>query len=349
MKHVRLSLVGFGVVGQGLAELLFTKRAHLQREFDLDVTLVSVANARHGFIYREDGLDIPTLLELASTRRPLTEHPDIRHYTNVIQGLQSTQMDVMAEVTGTNLRDAEPGISHIRVALSQGIDVITANKGPAALAAAELFALAREHQAQLRIESTVMAGTPVISTIREGMAGATVLAMRGILNGTTNYILSAMAAGRNYAEVLAEAQAQGYAEADPTSDVEGYDAVAKVLILAAVVFRHPLKPEQVVREGITQITREQMQRAIDNGRRIKLVASLRDIPGNGSTAATVEARVESVALPLSDPLARVDGVLNAITIQTDTLQDVNIIGPGAGRLQTGQGLLADLIAIARNG
>lgn len=349
MKHLRLSLVGFGVVGQGLAELLQTKREQLQREFGLEVTLVSVANARHGFIYREEGLDIPTLLELANARRPLIEHPGIRHYASVMQGLQSAQMDVMAEVTGTNLRDAEPGISHIRAALSRGIDVITANKGPAALAAAELCALAREHQAQLRIESTVMAGTPVISTIREGMAGATVLAIRGILNGTTNYILSAMAAGRNYAEVLAEAQAQGYAEADPTADVEGYDAVAKALILAAVVFGHPLKPEQVIRRGITQITREQMQRAIDNGRRIKLVASLRHTPGNGSTAATFEARVEPVELPLSDPLARVDGVLNAITIQTDTLPEVSIIGPGAGRLQTGQGLLSDLIAIARNG
>jgi homoserine dehydrogenase len=348
MKHLRLSLVGFGVVGQGLAELLHTKYGQLQREFGLEVTLVSVSNARHGFIYREMGLDIPTLLELAHARRPLTEHPDIRHYASALQGLQSTQMDVMAEVTGTNLRDAEPGISHIRAVLSQGIDVITANKGPAALAAAELFALAREHQAQLRIESTVMAGTPVISTIREGMAGATVLSIRGILNGTTNYILSAMAAGRNYAEVLAEAQAQGYAEADPTADVEGYDAVAKALILAAVIFGHPLKPEQVIRQGITQITKEQMQQAIDNGKRIKLVASLQHIPGNNTTAATIEARVEPVELPLSDTLARVDGVMNAITIQTDTLPEVSIIGPGAGRLQTGQGLLADLIAIANN-
>lgn len=347
MKQLRLSLVGFGVVGQGLAELLYTKRVELQREFGLDVTLVSIANARHGFIYREEGLDIPTLLELASAQRPLTDHPDIHHYASALQGLQATQADMLAEVTGTNLRDAEPGMSHIRAALSRGMDVITANKGPAALAADELFALAREHKAQFRIESTVMAGTPVISTIREGMAGATVYAIRGILNGTTNYILSAMAAGRDYKDVLAEAQAQGYAEADPTADVEGYDALAKTLILAAVVFGHPLKPEQVIRQGITQITKEQVQRANDNGLRIKLVASLRHIPGNGTTASTLEARVEPIELPLSDTLARVDGVMNAITIQTDTLPEMSIIGPGAGRLQTGQGLLADLIAIAR--
>src|SRR3989454_2731222 len=166
-------------------------------------------------------------------------------------------------------------MSHILLALSRGMHVVTANKGPAALATTELFALARQHGVQLRMESTVMAGTPVISTIREGMAGANVHALRGILNGTTNYILSAMATGRDYAEALTEAQAQGYAEADPTADVEGYDAVAKTLILAALVFGHPLKPGQVFRQGITTITREQVLQANDNGKRIKLIASLR--------------------------------------------------------------------------
>src|SRR5436309_13487053 len=181
--------------------------------------------------------------------------------------------------------------------------VITANKGPAALAAQELFALAQQQGVQLRMESTVMAGTPVLSAIREGMAGAHISAVRGILNGTTNYILSAMAAGRDYAEVLAEAQAQGYAEADPTADVEGYDAVAKTLILASLVFGQALKLEQVVREGITHITKEQMQKAMNDDKRIKLIAAL-----ISRKDGTLEARVEPVELPLSDPLARVDGV-----------------------------------------
>src|SRR5205823_14406287 len=123
------------------------------------------------------------------------------------------------------------------------------------------FALAQEHGVQLRMESTVMAGTPVLSTIRGGMAGVHVTAIRGILNGTTNYILSAMAAGRSYSEVLTEAQAQGYAEADPTADVEGYDVVAKVLILASLVFGQTLKPDEVYRQGITAITGEQVRKA----------------------------------------------------------------------------------------
>ncbi len=345
MKDLRLSLIGFGVVGQGLAELLVKKRTLLEERFGLHVTLVSVANARHGFIYRAEGLDIPLLLELASQQQPLTRHPNVQYWASALDGLRATGGDVLAEVTGTNLRDAEPGISHIRVALTQGMHVVTANKGPLALAGQELLTLAHQQHVQLRMESTVMAGTPVISTLTEGMAGARVRSVRGILNGTTNYILSAMAAGRDYAEVLAEAQAQGYAEADPTADVEGFDALAKTLILAAVGFGHTLKPEQVYRKGITTISGEQMRQAMNEGKRIKLVASLHAVSAFGESP--LEARVEPLALPLSDPLARVDGVMNAITFQMDTLSEVTVIGPGAGRLQTGQGLLSDLLAIAQ--
>lgn len=344
MKHLRLSIIGLGVVGQGLAELVVSKQELLRQQYDLEVSLVSVANARHGFIYREEGLDIPLLLQLAAQRQPLTAHPGVRHWPNALEGLRATGADVMAEASLTNLRDGEPGISHIRAALTQGMHVITANKGPVALAAHELLKLARDHGVQLRMEATIMAGTPVLSTVHEGMAGVRVRAVRGILNGTTNYILSAMAEGRDYAAVLAEAQKQGYAEADPTADVEGFDAVAKTLILSALVFKHTLEPDQVTRRGITHITREQIHEARKEGKRIKLVASLQAVSDIGECP--IEARVEPVALPESDPLAHVNGVLNAITFQTDTLSDVTVIGPGAGRLQTGQGLLADLIAIA---
>jgi homoserine dehydrogenase len=342
LKTIRLSIIGFGVVGQGLAELLASKRELLRQQFDLDVVLVSVANGRHGFIYRESGLDIPRLLELVAGGHSLTEHPGITHWAQPLDGLLATGADVLAEATGTNLRDAEPGMSHIRGALTHGIHVITANKGPVALAAHELLALARQRHLQLRMESTVMAGTPVLSTLCEGVAGASVRSIRGILNGTTNYILSAMATGRDYVDVLAEAQAQGYAEADPTADVEGYDAVAKILVLAALVFDQALKPDQVVRQGITHITRDQVLQALKEDKRIKLIGSLFFDEDN-----QLQARVEPMALPEYEVLAQIDGVMNALTFEADTLSQVTIVGPGAGRLQTGQGLLADLIAVSR--
>jgi homoserine dehydrogenase len=358
MKPLRLALLGFGTVGQWLAEALHTQRAWLQQEYGLVVTLISVATAHHGLIYRSDGLDIPTLLDLVATRQPLTAHPKVTHWTNVLEGLQATGGDVLAEATGATLGNGEPGLSYIRAALSQGMHVVTSSKGPMALAGLELLSLARAQSVQLRMESTVMSGTPVLSTIREGMAGTRIRALCGILNGTVNFILSAMALDHTYAEALAQAQAQGYAEADPTDDVEGYDTVAKTLILGAVVFGRTLTPSQVVRQGITTLTREQIQRALEQGSRIKHVASLRllsldgmevsrAIADNGTVPTRLEARVEPLTLPLSDPLARIDGLLNAIAIQTDSPAEVAVIGPGAGRFQAGQGMLADLIAIAK--
>lgn len=345
MKHIRLSLVGFGVVGQGFAELIMTKHDFLKQQYGVDISLVGVANSRHGFVYHQDGLHISTLLQLVKEKGSLTDYPEASHWDDVIEGLEASSADILVEVTPTNLRDAEPGMSHIRAALAKGMHVVTANKGPVALAANELISLARQHRVQLRMESTVMAGTPVISTIQEGMAGARVVSMRGILNGTTNYILSAMSEGRDYVEALADAQAKGYAETDPTADVEGYDAVAKTLILAALVFNYTLKPEEVVRKGITKITREQIQTAIDQDKRVKLIASL-SISSNEEKM-NLEARVEPTVLALTDPLARVDGVINALTIHADTLAEVTIIGPGAGSIQTGQGLLADVLACTR--
>jgi homoserine dehydrogenase len=359
MKPLRLALLGFGTVSQWLAQALQTQHAWLQQEYGLVVTIISVATARSGLIYRGDGLDIPTLLHLAATQQSLSTHPEVTHWTNILEGLQATGGDVLVEATGATLRNEEPGMSYIRAALMQGMHVVTSSKGPVALAGRDLLALARAHRVQLRMESTMMSGTPVLSTIREGMAGTRIRAIRGLLNGTVNSILSAMALGQSYAEALAQAQAQGYAEADPTDDVEGDDAVAKTLILAAVAFDRTLAPAQVVRRGIPSLTREQVRQADALGKRIKHVASLRllSLDGTEVSRATadqdishtrLEARVEPIALPLSDPLARIEGLLNAIIIQTDTAASVTVIGPGAGRFQAGQGVLADLIAIAKS-
>lgn len=341
MKSLRLVLAGFGVVGRGFVELLGSKQEYLRQVYDVDLSLVGVGNARHGLIYREDGLDGATLLALGMAGRALTDYAGARHWGTLLRGLPETGAHVLVEVTPTNLRDAEPALSHIVAALRQGMHVVTANKGPGALAGLDLLALARQQGVQLRMEASVMAGTPVLSTILEGMAGASIQEVRGILNGTTNYLLTAMAGGRAYAEVLAEAQALGYAETDPTADVEGYDALAKTLILAALVFHHPLKPEQVARQGITGVSKSAIQQAAVEGKRIKLIASLR----RGGDE--LEASVSPQALPLDDPLARVDGATNALSIRSDTLAEVTISGPGAGAIATAQGLLADVLACVR--
>jgi homoserine dehydrogenase len=200
------------------------------------------------------------------------------------------------------------------------------------------------------MESTVMSGTPVLSTLREGLAGTRVVAMRGILNGTANHILTLMAQGFEYPAALADAQARGYAEPDATDDVEGHDIVAKARILAAIAFGRSVALDQVCRRGITEVTRDAMQQAAREGCRIKQVTTVRPRPGHTGVepaSAPMEVRVEPLALPLTDPLSRVDGVMNALAIETDTVREVTIIGPGAGPEQAGQGMFADLVVVAR--
>jgi len=347
---MRLSIIGFGTVGRWLAAAIDQRRAWLEAECGVAVSVVSVATRREGFIHRDAGLDVSALLGLASAGRPLVDAPGTRRWATALEGLTMTESDVLAEASNTNPRDPEPALSHIRQALQRGTHVITSSKGACAAAARDLVALARQRGVQFRMESTVMSGTPVLSTLREGLAGTRVVAVRGILNSTANYILTAMAEGRDYATALAEAQAHGYAEPDPTDDVEGHDVVAKVRILAAAAFGHAVTPDQVIRRGITEIALDTVQRAVRDGRRIKLVATVRPRPEGqrtGSGFLPLEACVEPVALPLTDPLSRVDGVMNALTLQTDTVREVTIIGPGAGPEQAGQGMFADLVAVAK--
>ena len=350
MRQLRLSIVGFGTVGRWLAAAVHRRRTWLEAECGVAVSVVSVATRRDGFIHRDAGLDIPTLLDLAAAGCPLTDYPGTRRWDTALAGLAQTECDVLAEASNTNPREPEPALSHIRQALEHGTHTITSSKGACAAAALDLIALARRRGVQFRMESTVMSGTPVLSTIRDGLAGTRVIAVRGILNGTANHILTLMAEGRTYPAALADAQAQGYAEPDPTDDVEGHDAVAKVRILAATAFGRAVPLDQVIRRGITGITPDMVQQAARDGCRIKLVASARLQPegdGAGLASLPLEARVEPLALPLTNPLARVDGVLNALTIETDTVRTVTIIGPGAGPEQAGQGIFADLVALAR--
>jgi homoserine dehydrogenase len=213
---------------------------------------------------------------------------------------------------------------------------VTSNKWPVAVHGVELTELARSRPVPLLAESTVMSGTPVLRTLTEGLAGASPLAVRGVLNATANYIASEMARGRAYADALADAQRKGLAERDPGADVDGHDAVAKAMVLSALVFGRQLRVEDVSRTGISSVTEEAVSQAAAEGRRIREVTTV-----EGSAA-----RVAPVALAADDPLARIDGTDNAVICLAEPLGQVMVAGPGAGRELAGQGVLSDLIAIA---
>jgi homoserine dehydrogenase len=342
MRRVRLSIVGFGTVGRWLAAAIDRRRSWLEAECGVDVAIVGVATRRDGFVYLEGGFDIAALLDRAATRRPLADIANAHLWHTASQGLAATESDVLAEASNTNPRQPEPALGHIRLALDRTMHVITSSKGACAAAAVDLAALARQRGVQFRMESTVMSGTPVLSALREGLAGARVVALRGILNGTANHVLTRMTEGLDYPAALADAQARGFAEPDPSDDVDGHDVVAKARILAAIAFGRTIALDQVVCRGIGGITSDTVQQAARDGRRLKLIASLRPL------AETLEVRVEPVALPLAEPLSRVEGVMNALTIETDTVREITIIGPGAGPEQAGQGLFADLVAVLRS-
>ncbi len=334
---MRIVLVGFGNVGQGLVEILQEKSTHLQQN-GFSATVVGVATGSRGMLYHPDGLSLPELLEAIRSGN-LGNYPEIaglqRNFADATALIRAADADVLVEASPTNLETAQPALSHFRAALETGKHIVTANKGPTALHLPELLQEASKRGLQLRYEATVMAGTPSIATGLELLAGCTILEARGIFNGTTNYILSQMESGLSYAEALAQAQELGYAETDPSGDVEGWDAAGKVLILMAALYNQKRTIRELDVMGITNITQEDIQSAKNAGERYKLIASA--TPESGS--------VRPMRMPLEDPLAQVGGATNAITYRTDLLGDVTLIGAGAGRKETGYGLLIDLMSI----
>ncbi|MEO5940766.1 MAG: homoserine dehydrogenase [Candidatus Limnocylindrales bacterium] len=257
-------------------------------------------------------------------------------------------IDVIVELMGGD----EPAHTLIAAALASGKAVVTANKHVIAHHGPELEAIARGTGAALRFEAAVGGGIPVLGPLATELAANRVTAVRGIINGTTNYILSAMVhEGRDYEEVLAAAQAAGYAESDPTGDVEGHDAANKLVILARLAFGRWLGPSAVAlaaadgpghgRPGITGVTADDIARAIAAGEVIKLIASARASDGD------VVASVLATSLPGDSALARTDGVLNRIEIDAEPVGTVAFSGPGAGGAATSSAVLGDLIAVAR--
>jgi homoserine dehydrogenase len=334
------------MVGEWLVRALDTQAERLAARYGIGVTIVGLANARHGFVYDGNGLDLRSTRRLLSSRRPITEQPGVRCWPTAMEGLRATDADLLVEVTASPSTDGEPGFAHMREALRRRIPVVTSNKWPVALRGAELAELARSRGVAFRAESSVMSGTPLLSTLIDGLAGANPVGLRGLLNATANFVLSRMADGASYHDALAEAQAAGLAERDPAADVEGHDAVAKVMILSALVFGRQLRREEVVCRGITDITRAEIDEAASNGRRVRHVATLEFSEPDG--AGSVSARVEPDQLGSDDPLANIEGTTNALVCRATPIGEVTIIGPGAGPQLAGQGVLSDVIAVARS-
>jgi homoserine dehydrogenase len=332
----RILIIGFGTVGQGFCEILLNKKEELKRQFGFKWEVVGIADMAYGNVYNRKGLDLPSLLGEAKGKKKFTK--DVTDW-DTITLIRKSKADIVCELTFTDLKTGEPAYRHCLEAIKSGKHVVTSNKGPAALHFRKLAKMAHKNALLFRIEGTVVAGTPVINLATGPLAGCEISKIRGILNGTTNYMLTEMEKGMPYQEVLKVAQEMGYAEADPTGDVEGHDARGKVTILANVVMEADLKIDEVPCRGITGITPDDIRTAKEQGKRWKLIGTVEKKEGK------VTGSVAPEMIDLNHPLAGVMGATNALTFTTDLLGDVTIVGPGAGRWQTGFAILNDVLTI----
>jgi len=342
MTKPKLVLIGCGVVGQGLLEIILRKK--------LDILVVAISDFKKGSICCSDGLSLTKVLDLLKSGKSLEDYScvddccdgELQKGWDAIETIHKCDADIMAEMTYTDIKTGQPATKHIEEALKKGMHVTTSNKGPAALQYNRLSKLAAENGVKFLIEGTVMSGTPVFNLARECLAECKITEVKGILNGTTNYILTKMEQeGWSYLDALAKAQELGYAEADPTADVEGYDALAKVVILSNVLLGGDISPDDVPCEGISKVSLEDVRSAAEEGMRYKLIGSTR------REGDKIIASVKPVKLPLSDPLTGVNGANNALTFDTDLMGKITIQGAGAGKIETGYSIFVDILNIIK--
>ncbi len=333
-------LAGFGKVGQRLAAILseIPSRPGLA---GLDVSVVAITTGSHGALANASGLDLALALAEMRTRGRFTrEHPDFAQI-DTRAAIRTTEFDVLVELSPLAVAGrGEPATSHIRESLQRGRHVVTANKGPLAWAYGELTALARENGCALLHESMVMDGAPVFNLARRCLRGNAILRIAGVLNSTTNVVLCEMERGAAFADALAAAQRLGVAEADPSDDLEGWDAAVKVAVLANALMCGDLVPERVERESVASVSHDRIARARSNGRRVKVVCEAFREGGS------VRGRVVVRELPVTDPFAGIEGTTSIVRISTDILGTLVIAEEAPDLATTAYGVISDLFSVA---
>lgn len=337
MTHYNLALLGFGNVGQALARLLNRKRDELNKIFGITFAITGIATCRHCMVINHNGIDVESAIDRVAAGKSLevlsTEHSP----QDTLEFIRYCHAQVLFENTPVNYKTGQPAVDHLELALSLGMEAITANKGPVVHAYRRLTKLAQSKGHHFYFESTVMDGAPIFSLFRDTLPSAQLHAFQGILNSTTNLILARMEAGQSFEEAVAYAQEIGIAETDPSGDIDGWDAAVKVAALVTVLMGTDCKPEEVDRRGIRDITKEEIDQARQQGCRWKLVCSARRTPIG------IEKRVAPEMVPGSSPLYTVSGTSSLIQFETDVLGELSVVENNPGPETTAYGLLADFI------
>lgn len=337
MKVVRIAVIGFGNVGRAFVRVVALKKRIVESKYGVSLSIVGVADSK-GMALKNDGFTEYELLKLCEVPRSGVNlfSPYAYNYVDLKYMYDSVQPDIHVELTPSNYVTGEPGLSHIAFALSRGAHVVTSNKAPIVLKYSVLMGIAKKRSLQLRFRATVMGGTPLIDTIMS-LKSEDIEKIEGILNATTNLILTEMHDKLiEFDEALKRAQIMGIAEADPTLDIDGIDAAAKLVILSHIIDRS-ITLEDVKRESMSKVRLRDVIEAIKEGFTIKYIASM-DIRRR-------EAYVKIVRISSTDVLAQVNGTLNAVKIKTD-VGEIFFVGKGGGGIETAHSVLDDIIAIA---
>lgn len=344
--HHKLAFIGFGNVAQALAQLLLRKRWELQDRYDITFSVTGIATGSHGIAVNPNGISVNAAFEVLSSGRSLDLLTGGPIPTNTLEFLERSEADVMFENTPVDHATGQPAIDHCRMALDLDMHAITANKGTVVHGYRKLMELARVKDKKFLFESTVLGGSPLFSVFREAMPAAELTSFQGILNSTTNIILSRMERGESFDQAVKYCQDIGVAETDPSADVDGWDAAIKVAALVTVLMDTPFTPQQVGREGIREITPEMIEQAKAGGQRWKLVCKAEKIED------AVVASVKPELVPTASPLYGMQDSTTGVAFRTDVLGDYSIVesereGMVAGPIPTAYGLFADFVNAAK--
>ena len=334
---MNIGLIGFGGVGQALIKLLVEKKNYIFEKYNLDIKVKYIIKSDGG-IYESNGIDLEEVLGFIN--KNIKEHISWRDGLGIEEVIKNNDIDTLIELTSTNIETGEPGLTHIKRALESGINVVTGNKGPIILKYKELKEIADKNSVKLKAGCTTGGALPSINGGLYDVAGSEIQAIEGILNGTTNYILSKMAIDEvSYEEALTEAQKDGIAEANPSLDVLGYDTACKIVILANVLMDANIKLEDIEIQGITEVELETIKRLQKENKKLKLIGKVH------TKDSMVKAYVGLIEIKDDHPLYFVDYKNKGVYFKTDTLGEISIIGGASGTRNAAASILRDLVLV----
>ncbi len=341
MKDLKLCMMGFGSAGKEFARLLIEKHDEIKKNFNVNVMVTAIATGTKGNLLKEKGINLQeALIQLEQPGGNFRENFAVTELEGVYL-IEESGADVLLELSPLSPMDGKPAIDYVLKAMESGMDVISANKGPVAHGYKMLKEIADRKGLCFLHETTVMDGTPIFNLMEYGLPGCKVLGIKGILNTTTNFILESMEDGKNYDEAVKEAQERGFAEADPSMDVDGWDAAVKLTTLMNVLMKQDMRPSDIQREGIREITLENIKKARAENRKIKLMCE------GGITDEKPWAYVRPVMVERSDIYGIIDTTSSVITIKTDLMGELSILEHKPEIQQTAYGIYSDLLTLIK--